>query len=393
MNKVITINLGGMAFQLEDAGYDALRAYLDNAKARLEGNPDRDEILSDIETAIADKFRAQLSAHKNVVLAKEVAAVLEQMGPIQDESTAAGGAGSDPGATTANAAGEAEANAGGAPGAGVKRLYRIREGAQISGVCNGIAAYLNVDPTVIRLAFIALTIAWGAGLLVYIVMSVVIPEARTPEEKAAATGIPSTAQEFIRRAREGYYDALKSFPDKAARREWKRKFKRDMREWRANFYREWEVNAEGARQRWRERCAAHPGAALALPLFSLLHGAMLILWICAVVSLLSSGTVFGVALPSGMPVWVAILLLLSIWGIVAWPLKVARRAFYFGGYSTPSAPWALFFVIDAFVWVAVAGTLLWLVMHYFPQAREAVHAIPSVAHEMASSIRDWAHNR
>jgi hypothetical protein len=53
MNKVITINLGGTAYQLEEGGYDALRAYLEAAAARLQGNPDREEILSDIEGAIS----------------------------------------------------------------------------------------------------------------------------------------------------------------------------------------------------------------------------------------------------------------------------------------------------------------------------------------------------
>src|SRR5664279_2997077 len=81
MNKVIMINLGGVAYQLEEGGYDALRAYLETATARLQGNPDREEILSDIERAIAEKFRALLGSHKTVVVTKEVAAVLAEMGP------------------------------------------------------------------------------------------------------------------------------------------------------------------------------------------------------------------------------------------------------------------------------------------------------------------------
>ncbi len=40
----------------------------------------------------------------------------------------------------------------------------------IAGVCNGIAAYLNIDPTLVRLAFVLLTMLWGTGLLVYLVM-------------------------------------------------------------------------------------------------------------------------------------------------------------------------------------------------------------------------------
>ncbi len=69
MNKVITINLGGTAYQLEEGGYDVLRNYLETATARLQGNPDRDEILSDIERAIAEKFRALLGSYKTVVVA------------------------------------------------------------------------------------------------------------------------------------------------------------------------------------------------------------------------------------------------------------------------------------------------------------------------------------
>ena len=83
MNKVITINLNGVAYQLEEGGYDALRAYLDHAARRLEGNPDKDEIITDIEQAIADKFRALLGAHKTVVNTKEVTGVIAEMGPVE----------------------------------------------------------------------------------------------------------------------------------------------------------------------------------------------------------------------------------------------------------------------------------------------------------------------
>ncbi len=99
MNKVITINLGGTAYQLEEGGYDALRAYLETAAARLQRNPDRDEILSDIERAIAEKFRALLGSDKTVVETKEVAAVLAEMGPIEADS----GEAADPGASGAGA--------------------------------------------------------------------------------------------------------------------------------------------------------------------------------------------------------------------------------------------------------------------------------------------------
>ena len=79
MNRVITINLNGNAYQLEENGYDALRAYLDDAARRLEGNPDKDEIMADIEQAIAEKFRAVLGVNKTVVIAEEVTEVIGAM--------------------------------------------------------------------------------------------------------------------------------------------------------------------------------------------------------------------------------------------------------------------------------------------------------------------------
>jgi phage shock protein PspC (stress-responsive transcriptional regulator) len=388
MNKVITINLGGTAFQLEEAGYDALGAYLDGAASRLRGNPDREEILSDIEHAIGDKFRTLLTSHKNVVTAKEVAGVLEQMGPIEADSPAGGEA--DAAASGAAGAGAAASQSG--PGrAGStppKRLYRINDGAMIAGVCNGIAAYFNVDPTIVRLAFVVLTLAWGTGILVYLIMALVVPQALTPEEKEAACGTPPTAQDFIRRAKQGYYEAMKSFPDRHARREWKRRFRQEMRDWRTSFHRECRGNVDQWRQNWHAHWGANPASGFALPFVSVLHGALVILFICALISLLATGAVFGVIPPAGVPVWVALLVLLMIYGMLVWPLKAARRAFYFSG-AGAGAAWPFFFLIDAIVWIAVVGTLVWLAMRYSPQAREAVQNIPAIAHDAVNTVRDW----
>jgi len=387
MNKVITINLGGNAYQLEDGGYDALRAYLETATAQLHGNPDRDEILSDIERAIAEKFRARLSSHKTVVETKEVAAVLAEMGPIEVEpgeaaGAGASGAGTPSGASRQKTAGEERtAGSSGPP----RRLYRIQEGAMIAGVCNGIAAYMNVDPTLVRIAFVLLTIFWGTGLIVYVVMAIVVPEARSPEEKAAASGFPATAQEFIRRAKEGYYEAMKGFPDRKARREWSRRFKREMRahadQWRYNWH-----------SYWARHAPYHPGMGFALPLLSLLQAAATVLLICALISLLATGTVFGLVLSASVPVWVAALLLLIAYGILVGPLKLARRSCYWGLGQSRWA-WSFAFFLDAMIWTAVVIALLWLAVHYFPELRDAIRSFPSVAHQAADDIRNWWHGK
>lgn len=55
-----------------------------------------------------------------------------------------------------------------------KKLYRIEQGKLIAGVCGGIADYLNVDPTVIRLIW-ALVALSGTGILAYIIAMLIIP--------------------------------------------------------------------------------------------------------------------------------------------------------------------------------------------------------------------------
>ena len=58
-----------------------------------------------------------------------------------------------------------------------KRLYRSRTNRMVGGVCAGIADYLNMDPTVVRLLFLLLTFATGGtALILYIAMLFVVPE-------------------------------------------------------------------------------------------------------------------------------------------------------------------------------------------------------------------------
>ena len=57
-----------------------------------------------------------------------------------------------------------------------RKLYRSRSDRMIGGVAGGLADYLNMDPTVVRLLFVLFALAGGPGLLVYIVMLIVVPE-------------------------------------------------------------------------------------------------------------------------------------------------------------------------------------------------------------------------
>ena len=58
-----------------------------------------------------------------------------------------------------------------------KRLYRSRSSRMLGGVCGGITEYFNIDPTLVRLGVVALSLAAGGGLLAYIIAAIIIPEA------------------------------------------------------------------------------------------------------------------------------------------------------------------------------------------------------------------------
>jgi len=62
-----------------------------------------------------------------------------------------------------------------------KRLYRSGKDKILGGVCGGIGEYFKIDPVIVRLAWVVLTLIYGAGLLAYIIAWIIIP--RNPKHK------------------------------------------------------------------------------------------------------------------------------------------------------------------------------------------------------------------
>ena len=218
MQKVVNISLNGIAYQLEEPGYNQLKTYLERAAARLQDSPDRAEVMADLEQAVGEKCRALLGPHKTVVSTGEVERIIQEMGPVESPEAAAG--------TSTDAAGAASTASVAAPR---KRLFQIREGAMWMGVCNGIAAYLNVDVTWVRIAFVLLTIfSSGVWFVVYLVLMFVVPVANTTEDRAAAFGMPFSTEELITRAK-------KNFEAFGEQYRWRREWRRQQQHWNRQF--------------------------------------------------------------------------------------------------------------------------------------------------------------
>src|SRR3954463_12329960 len=90
MQKVVSISLNGNFYQLEEPGYDQLRAYLERAETRLADSPDRAEVMADLEQAIGEKCRATLGPHKTVVSSREISNLLHEMGPVESPEPKSG---------------------------------------------------------------------------------------------------------------------------------------------------------------------------------------------------------------------------------------------------------------------------------------------------------------
>jgi phage shock protein PspC (stress-responsive transcriptional regulator) len=378
MNTVIIINLNGNAFHVEEPGFQSLRTYLERAQMQLKDNPDKTEIVADLEQAIADKCAHYLRPHKNVLTAAEIEDVLRQMGPVQTDG--AHSAGSEPHAAQQEQRAHTTNSAAPAP----KRLYQIREGAMVSGVCNGLAAYFKIDVTVVRIAFVVLALlTWGAWILVYIGMMLVIPFANTGEEHAAATGTPFNAQEVIDRAKKQYAE----FKDN---KEWRRHWRQQRREWRRKWH-------EGAYwwghnlQQNVHQFSTHAGyggqilAGLLIPCLAIAQLLLFCLLLAAIYALATTGALFGWAIPGTVPIWVGILILFLLYGAVAQPLRHARRAIYFtsGGYN-----YSWYAAWDGLLTLGIFLLVCWLAYTHFPQVRDFLQHFPDNWQTMWNNFLD-----
>jgi phage shock protein PspC (stress-responsive transcriptional regulator) len=367
MERVVTINLNGNPYQLEEPAHDALRAYLGRAEAALAVNPDKAEIIRDLEQAVADKCGAYLSPAKSVVSAAEMTRILEEMGPV--ESEAEGGE-------------RAQFRAGEAPR---RRLYRVKDRAMIAGVCSGIGAYFDLDPNIIRLLFIlGALFTSGFVILVYIILMFAVPSAHTSEEWAAAHGVPFNAQEVIDRAKREYA----RFADENGRG-WRAQMRAQRRAWRENM-RAW----RHSRSSWDYGAgpAAPPQqpagyltrvfAGLLALIFSLITAGLLIAFVVALYALLVAQSMFGWSPPFEAPIWLVIVVLCIAYAAISAPFSALRRASYatVSGHRSQDS-WA-----DGLITIAVVALTVWLSYLYWPEAREIIQSIPRLFETIGESL-------
>ena len=372
MQKVVSISLNGIAYQLEEPGYNQLRSYLERAESRLEDSPDRTEVMADLEQAIGEKCARSLGPHKTVVSEAEVARIIEEMGPVESAEEKAAGASPE------GAAEPSSPYMGSEPR---KRLFNIREGAMWAGVCNGIAAYINVDVTWVRIAFALVTIfSWGGMILVYIALAFIVPTANTAEDRAAAFGMPFNTEELIGRAK-------KNFEKFGSDYRWRREWRRQQRHWN----RQWHQMSEQVRQATAQAAPQMGNTARAimgvfLPIAAIVGALLFVGWILALFSLITQHTVFGWGLPHGMPLWVGILILVLLYFAISAPLKAIRHGGHNAAGNHPG--WG---ALHGLMWIGFTVLFFWLAYTFFPGVHELVDQLMWAADLTVSNISETIH--
>lgn len=170
MKKTITAHICGIVFTFEEEAYELLENYLSAVRLQLGKTADVEEILTDIESRIAELCSEQLTETNKVITVSIIEKITEQLG---DPSIFGEGEAID--------FEESEKKL-------RKRFFRHPSDNMIGGVCGGIAAYTGLDSVWIRIFFIIAVVTFGFGVPLYILLWIVVPEAKTTAEKLQMQG-------------------------------------------------------------------------------------------------------------------------------------------------------------------------------------------------------------
>jgi phage shock protein PspC (stress-responsive transcriptional regulator) len=154
----VTARLNRSSLQFEETAYARLESYLAEAARTLDGNPDQQEILADLEQAVADQCARRMRPEQGPVTLAELEPALEEIGSVQV-----------PGASAASEQAVRPA---------ARPLQQVSEGAVVSGVCQGLARYFGLNVTALRVfALLLLFLSGGGMILVYFALMLLMPYA------------------------------------------------------------------------------------------------------------------------------------------------------------------------------------------------------------------------
>ena len=205
MNKTININLGGFFFHIDEIAYQKLRTYLASISKSLSDDVHgKNEIIADIEARISELLSEKITDSRQVVSEIDIEDIIVIMGQPEDYAEAE--------EMYSDASYSYSRNK-----ASGKKLFRDGDDKFLGGVASGVAHYFNIDTIWIRLLFLITTLAGvGIGILIYIILWILLPEAKTTAEKLQMEGEPVNIDNIEKKIREEFTNVSEKLKDGAS---------------------------------------------------------------------------------------------------------------------------------------------------------------------------------
>lgn len=203
MNKTVNINLAGIFFHIDEDAYLKLQRYLEAIKRSFTDSQGQSEIISDIESRIAELFNERVQNEKQVIRIKEVDDVISIMGQPEDYLVDDEIFEDEPSTSYQRSSNSRPS----------KKLYRDTDNSYVGGVSSGLGHYFGIDAIWIRLIWIILIFGAGTGVLLYILLWILVPEAKTTSEKLTMTGEPVNISNIEKKIKDGFDSVSQTVSD------------------------------------------------------------------------------------------------------------------------------------------------------------------------------------
>jgi len=177
MKKTLSINIGGFVFIIDEDAYQILLEYVEKLNLRYKSTEAGKEIISDIESRIAELLQIKLVG-RQVVSIEDVNEIIAQLGTPEDFE--------DDEEIEKDNIFESQKTE--------KIIFRDPNNRVIGGVCGGLSNYFGVNANIIRIIFLIAFLVYGSGSLIYIILWIVMPEAKTTTQKLVMKGEKITIQ-------------------------------------------------------------------------------------------------------------------------------------------------------------------------------------------------------
>lgn len=195
MKKTFRINIGGYIFNIDEDAYEMLSDYLNRISQYFGQNNEGKEIIADIEQRISELFQEKINENKEVITIDDVDNVVTTMG--KPEQLAEFDQPDDQFEYSDDK--------------GTKMMYRDPDNRVLGGVCSGLGNYFNMDPLIIRILFLIAFLVYGSGSLIYIILWIILPLARTTAQKLAMKGEAVNVNNIQKFVKEEYTEVKQNF--------------------------------------------------------------------------------------------------------------------------------------------------------------------------------------